>query len=357
MGSEIEKYAQKLYDAFPNEEALLEFDPFFVGHASEELATTTYKPSTAWQLTDVNTVQSLREKPEENDDEIRAEDDLNDFVLDKVDVRDEEAFVKLFSLSKKAAFDIFGFLDIKSSFMGDVPLREEDLILDDNDLYVVDYLQRKLTDYFAISSVATLMAYDNMGIQFAKFIPSDGCPLCEAHHGLFFEVRPLINLFSGGDFPVHPYCSCQWFPIIHREFYDGVLSDHLNLSKALHQGVEMSNVPVEMKRNIFDQVATTGVKKITFTNLPKYLSDMDVKRENTEGIVAFQNKDILIVHNSYVDLAGPVEFLKAFVREETGESSLPLADLEGKDVYFISGRRVAKHRGSYWDLKTGEKVK
>jgi len=356
--AEVQRVAEELLDSFPDHEPLKDFDDFFVGGASQHLMQAPSSPSLGWQLSNIRTVADLkRGAPPESI--VEAEDDLDLFILDKVDVLDVAQYEQLFFAMKKRAFMIFDFMDIRSASLGDVPVREKDLVLDENDHYVMDYLREKVTDYFAVASIATLLAYENMGVYSVKFRQTDGCALCRSLDGSIFPTGYLINLLGEGNHVSHRYCDCKLIPIIQREVYEGPLQGHLDRESVLVQeGQLLRSVPVELESEL--RMAATllpeDVHEVSFIDMRVHL----FKKEggfDREGVVAFREGEALYVHNSYVGVHGPVEFLKSYAEEQKTPDAVEIAPQAEDEVFYLGGKKAIFRDGRYWDAATGERLK
>jgi hypothetical protein len=355
---------QAEYDSFPDADVPKDFDDFLVGGAVQqtlpEFAAT--QRSLAWQLSGVADSDDLKrvftggvDIPGTPENLVEAQDDLLEHAPDQVDIRDRVQYEKLFMTLKKRAYDIFDFLDIRSASMGDIPIKEEDLLLTEDDYYTIDYLHEVVTDYFALSSIATLTAFENMGIYTVKFRQLDECPICRATDGLLFETRVLINLLGSGSHVTHPYCDCQLLPVISREMYSGPLEGHLNLEEIRQGLTTLVNAPRELEGEIRGLAQGIGYNRIEFVDMKDHLfHETEIDRD---GVVVIAQEGILYVHNSYVGLNGPAEFLRGFLREDVADSIMPPSSLEGSDTYFMGGRRVVKKDGHYWDPSTGRRIK
>jgi hypothetical protein len=354
--SEALRVAEELFESFPDKEPLKDFDDFFVGGGCRP-GMEEPRAEIGWQLSNVRTVADLkRGAPAEG--LVEAEDDLDLFILDKVDVLDAKQYEDLFFAMKKRAFALFGFVDILSSSLGDVPVREKDLVLDDSDHYVIEYLREKITDYFAVSSIATLLAYENMGIHSVKFRQADGCALCKALDGAVYSTGYLVNLLGEGNHVSHGYCACRLEPIIAREVYEGPLSGRLDQPELQVGKRVLRSVPVELAESL-GSAATALPDEITsvvFLDMRGHLLKASSSRDR-EGIVALREGETLYVHNSYVGVHGPVEFLRGYFEEKRVSDAVDVAAGGDDEVFYLKGRKAVFRDGKYWDAVTGERLK
>ena len=357
MREDQHQVVQEVFDSYPNEEPLKDFDDFFVGGTLHHNLPSheTDQRAMAWQLTGVSDVEALK-KGEVEKEEVELENDLDLFVSEKLDILDEEQYEALFLAMKLRAFELYHFLDIKSAALGDIPIKEKDLVLDVEDRYLLDYLKQSLTDYHAVATIATLTAYENMGIHTVRFRQQDGCPLCRALDGAIFEIRMLVGLLGGGGHVSHTYCDCQMEPVVWREMYSGPLEGYLNKEEVLHQGTRIVNMPVEMETDILSLSEKLDFDCIEFVDMKNHLRE-NLEIKDTEGVVSIQEDGVLFVHNSYVGSYGPVDFLREFASVEALPDRISPSSLENAEIYLMGGRRVAKKDGKYWDPVTGERLK
>jgi len=345
---------QKIYDEWPEDDKILPFDDFLTGGAMAPLAVQD-RGMFNRQISGVKTAQDLVDPPEV-EPEIQTRNDLAQFAQTAVELLTEEQYTQLFFAAKKAAFKTFNFLSIKSSFKGDVPLSESDLILEEEDYYVLEFLRGSTKDYFRVQQIATLMAYREMGIELVRFQKRDSCPLCKAHDGLFYGVSHLLDLLGSGSDLVHPSCDVEWFPIIGREGYVGPLKGSLDLEEVMDPDCRMlRKVPVEMHEEILKAVSELPFKIVDFVNMAEYgLNDID-DLEDTSGVVVYCKGDRLIVHNSYVGMRGPAQFIQGFQTAQVALDKIEVGDAN-EEAFFVRGRAAVRREGSFWDAATGERL-
>jgi len=358
MGENYRQIVQEVLNSYPDDQPLLKFDDFFVGGAYKQQLpdfAASQKPLT-WQLTGISDVEALKRGEVQQEVLVEAENDLDVFVPEKVDLLDEEQYEKLFMAMKSRAFRVFNFLDIKSAALGDIPIKEKDLVLDEDDYYIMDYLRGAVSDYYAVASIATLLAYENMGIYTVRFRQQDGCPICKALDGIFFETRSLISLLGTGDHVSHRYCDCQLVPVIFREMYSGPLEGYLNLEETRHGPVTILNAPLELEVELRQLSEQLDVDCIEFVDMKDHLRE-NLEVTDIEGVVAILEDGVLSVHNSYVGSHGPLDFLREFAEADSLPDRISPASLEDAEIYLMGGRRVAKKDGKYWDPETGERLK
>ena len=198
MGNEAEKtQMQAILDSYPESEPLLEFDDFFVGGNTQ--ISQPQESTGVYQLMNMRNLSDLKSKPVAADLEhvLQVEDDLDEFVEDPIKLLDSASYESIFLKGKRSAYERFGYLQIKSC-KSDVPLRERDLLLTEDDIYLIEHLCSITVDYFAVEHMAELCAYREMGIDTVSFRHRDGCPLCLAFEGLFFSIEEAFTTVPYG---------------------------------------------------------------------------------------------------------------------------------------------------------------
>jgi hypothetical protein len=350
---------QKLYEEWPEDDKLLPFDDFLVGGAMAP-AVTQNRASFNRQISGVGTVQELLKlgKAPDAEAEIDNEDDLHLFAQTEVELTTEEQYEQLYLTAKRRAFKIFNFLHIKSALKGNVPLSEKDLLLEEEDHYLLEYLRRSTKDYYRVQQIATLIAYREMGIEVAKFVKKDTCPVCEAHDGLFYNVSYLLDLLGSGSYLTHPSCDVEWFPVIHRESYVGPLNGEfgIDLEEVMDGGGRMlRNVPVELHDDVLKAAAGLPYRIVDFVNMAEYgLNEIDSK-EDLSGAVVYARGDRLFVHNSYIGMKGPAQFIESFLSVQGVPSKADLGGERG-EIFFVGGRSAFRKDGVFWDSETGDRL-
>lgn len=347
---------QKIYEEWPAEEPLLPFDDFLTGGAMAPQSDQNREMFNR-QISGVKTFKDLV-KPQDPEPEIPTRNDLSQFAQTSVELLTEEQYEQLFFAAKKAAFKIFNFLTIKSTLKGDIPLSEHDLILEEEDLYVLEYLRGSTKDYYRVQQVATLMAYREMGIEIVRFQKRDTCPVCRAHEGLLYNVTYLLDLLGSGSDLTHPSCDVDWFPVIYRESYVGPLKGEfrIDLEEAMDaEGRMLRNVPVELYPEIMKAVSSLPVKIVDFVNMADYILNEVYGIEDAAGIVVYRQGDRLAVHNSYVGMRGPIQFIQEYLTTQLVPERIEI-DKKDTEAFFVRGRAAVKRDGSFWDAATGERL-
>lgn len=284
------------------------------------------------------------------EDSIPIEDDISNKVHDitELTTRDEIDFV--FYQYKKQAYDLFDFVKQKSTMLRGIPVKVEDLVLDDADKYLIDYLIGTVKDLYIWRQLAQLHAYSNMCISQVQFFSKHDCQLCKANLGSIFMSDLLLrSLCTGGNIS-HPGCDCELFPVVYRESYEGPLANLLEIELLTLADRDFLHVPVELYRsNRLDRFVDIPIPEVDFVNMPKWCSDNKIK--DSSGLVVYSEEETLYVHNSYVGDKGPIEFLDMYFGSDIVPSRL--TDFAGKDQYLLDGKLVVKHGGYYYDAETG----
>jgi len=337
------------------------FDAFFVGDGSRELMLEQTLTKKKHSLE-----SKVRERPHasltgDTQDGVRFEvvDDVEDYIVSRIDISGEDGYRDAFLMGKKEVYSRFNFLAIKSAAFRGRAVREVDLILEDSDLHIIEYLKEHVKDYYAVRSVAQLVAYESMGIFDVMFQEQDGCSLCLAMGGSILYTRNLIRGFTSGGFLSHPYCDCAFFPVIRRSSYQGLLTPHLNLDSVTVKGTLIHNLPIEYKSDEFYQMLVElPFDEISFVDMCEYRNSILLVKD-VDNVVIHYNEDeeILYIHNDYIGTAGPFQYVSEYLKAAALPAKVSVSNLEGLERYYLDGRTVVLWEGSYWDAGTGERVK
>ncbi len=350
---------QAIFDSYPDSEPLLEFDDFFVG--GNTLKPPALEHSDAHQLINMRSLSDLKVEPVTVEPEcvLEVEDDLEEFSADRIEILDDASYESLFVKGKRSAYARFDYLKIKSC-ESDVPLRERDLLLTEDDKHLIKHLRNITADYFAVEHMAELCAYREMGISFVSFHNKDGCPLCLAFEGLFFEINDALIALSERGGVTHPFCSGTYSPVIFRGSYDGPLSDVLASPTVQHGGVSIQDAPAEMLdgvKRVLDECELGSCTKVVFVDMSEFGMNSADEVEDTEGLVSLRRDETIFVHNSYVDLHGPVVFLrKALTGSTVFNRRLDPSLIASGELFLFKGRSVVQVDGQFWDTETGERI-
>lgn len=273
-----------------------EIDDFFVGKASAEKAFAHVRVQMG-QLSGVVNVADLKGRPESVGFEV-VDDLFREVEVGSFDIQN------VYFEEKKKAYDRFNFVEYLASLV-EVPVREKDLVLDDTDLYLIEFLQGNVCEN-SVRSIAAVLAFDGMGISNVKFEAKCLCPICQTLNGIVVPCSEVYEKLSRGGFVIHPDCDCSWLPVC-----------------------KMDWVVPEMD------------KAVEFCDL------------SSKSVVVLE-EDVIYVHDGYVENLGPLDFLKLYMEQKKVPEKVDVEKLT--DVYFVRGRKVALFDGLYWDAQTGERV-
>jgi hypothetical protein len=326
-------------------------DGFFVGDGSVQLIEKDMMPlflGKPDQLTNRGKLANRSQKSFE------LVDDTSDFFGEEVNVSGSE-IRDVWSESKQKIFDVFDYMSVRSKQYQGIPIKLGDLVFGDDDLYVLEEVDRLgISDVYLISSIAQLYAVEQMGFYEFRFYAVHGCPLCHAAHRKHFSTKEVLGVLCSGEVFLHPYCDFDIVPIIRREVYKGAISN-LNIDFEIN-GIYVKSAPVEYITEIRAYLSNleSNVKTVEFLNLPNYCKQNHV--ENYGGTVSILSEDSLLIHNSYVDNAGPMEFLSFTLDNKKEPDKIPLDELKG-EIFFLNGKKVIKFQNHFWNPSTGERIK
>jgi len=320
---------QEMYDSLPDDDTLLDFDPFLIGDGSAELMKGQGRRSKKTsQLIGIFSVDDLAEKYVEKE---VIESDLgswgDQFKSIEVDVKD------YFLQEKKRSYQVFDYLKVVSENAEGL-VREEDLIVSDDDHYLLDYMSGKgELDKYLVESIAQLSAWGDMGFKEVKFFKKCVCPLCNASDRSVHNLLNLIKHYGSGVPHLHNVCECNYLPVIRtRNTYVDIPEIEIN-------GTLYINFPSEFKSLVED--LTISVKKVEFRDLSKI--------KGWSGECVLDRDGELLVHSGYLGEFSPFEYLESWLRSDgVGESS--------DDVLYYKGREVRLKDGVYIDIATNEVV-
>lgn len=271
---------------------------------------------------------------------------------------------KIFLDVKKATYNTFNYLPILAAQVGNVPIKEEDLIVTENDQYIIEYLKKNRISKVSVENVARLLAYQDMGFGQVRYFDECMCPICKVFNGKIFDIDFVMQQVIAGEYLTHPGTG-SYSPVIYRESYVGPISkDALNIHEICVNSLSFVNVPIELRHQVttilpvilssFDNMLVKDIvliNRVEFVNFSEFLKE----KPDTDGIVVYEENDTLYVHNSYVGHMGPIEFVEEWAKSNVVEK-VAIKELAKCEKFFINGKRVAKFEGFYWSLETGEKV-
>jgi len=325
-------------------------DPFLVGEGSFETLRDFKRKNLSTQLTGIDTVAKLSQSFDLGEVCVR-EDDTKDFCSEEI-VVDTDDIEKVLLAAKKSLYDIFGFVEYKASLI-DTPIREKDLIMSEEDLYMIDYLkQRGIKDYFYVVTLGTLLACEDLLIDRVQFRNVDNCSMCRSFDGKTFFVKHAIQQLCSGGVLVHPYCSGVLFPVVDRFTYRGPLLDVLNVTDE-----KFENVPKELYKEIVSLSDDLEYKKVIFTDMSSYLSSKGLTGDKVSvGTIIFVDDGSLVVHNGWVEGKNSLDFLNSWVSGQEHKEPLEIVAIENPEFFYIRGKKVVEVEGEYFDFETGRRI-
>ena len=351
-----------------SEDNIKEFDDFLVGKASHEaLNNKSNLKNMSSQLTGINSVSDLTNKEELITYE--QEDDLHEFCPEIThELSSLEDYINIFIDNKKHIFNTFKYIEKKSEMMGNIPIKEKDLLLEDYDKHVINYLMNSdITDKFTVETIAKLIACVDLKITEFKFISLHDCSLCQAHDGLVMSIDFALNALCSGSYIIHPKCYCDIIPVIRRGNYIGPIKDNLNIDFRMNN-INISSCPREYKNkveeiinnNAFDK-AYNDIEEILFSNmLTYYMNNIEGQLDNPDDMFAYYDEDkkTLVISNTYLANFGPADHFQNFIEVNKQTMSIDVNNIPADaEKFYISGKEVIFFDDKYWDPETGKQTK
>lgn len=351
---------QQMYASFPDGDV---FDPeqaedlFLVGDGSAHLMrkVQTARHNSSEQLTGINSVNDLRKVKEAEEFRYVVQDDLSSFAQEATPLSNPEEY--LFT-SKRECLDKFGFLEEKSKQFVGRPIRERDLVLNEDDSYLLHYMEGQgYINKQAVWALAQLSACRDMGFSEVKFAQLDGCALCEAYNGTVYKVSDLISRLGSGQYLSHEGCFCDFIPVItdRRPFKD--IQNGLTLSAYIGE-VYFERLPLEFVDFMTDNlIRKIPYKRVVFQNF-NGLKGEDIERyEITNEDVIIDLGETLWIRDNYILSYSPFDFLNSWL-SCMNEKPIKLEDesLSEGDIFYLNGKKVIERSGSYIDIETGEVI-
>ena len=353
------KIIEKMYESFPDKESFdpsQEFDSFLVGDGSAHLIGKSGRNinKSINQLTGIESISDLQE--ESADLPYQVVDDLEkfDFPIIKIEGSVEDFFYK----KKKEYLDKFGFLEVKSKSLRGRPILERDLVVNNDDGYLLHYMEgHGFCSVQTISALAQLSACKDMGFSEVKFSQVDNCPLCIAYDGSVHKVSNLISKLGSGQDLIHGGCSCEFIPVIRNRDQFKDIQDGLTLSAYIDK-VYFKRLPLEF----VDLITSDLVRRIPYEEV-HFIDLGNLKREDLK-LVSVGKEDVVIdmgdslwINQNYVLNYSPFDFLKLWL----DSLEVKTVEVNGKsesdqEVLYLNGRRVVSRGSDYVDVKTGEVV-
>ncbi len=303
-----------------------DIDYFFIGEGNKELINSYRSPE--------NLSKQMMFDPDESST-IMVEDDLGEFET-KVEILDDDMYEELFILNKKKIFNMFDYLTTKSNMIGDSLVREIDLILGEHDHLCIREMKALKKDYFTVSSMATLYAISEMGINQVVFRQQDGCPICKSFDGLVLNIPDLIEMLTSESKISHKYCDCKLIPYINRDKPNKNL--RISIDEVIINNCTMINVPVEIVDELLEIVNGLEVETIIeFTNIHEYFNNNNV--ENSEMIKVYEEEGIVFVSNNYTWDKGPIDYVRFYFLDNIEDEFGDFVS-ENTDVLYRNGKIV-----------------
>lgn len=353
------KLIEKMYESFPDSETFDEsqdFDAFLVGDGSAHLIKQSGGRSnnSSNQLTGINSVRDLYETTNEVLTEL--EDDMAEFSQDPIPV--DIAYDDFLFAKKKEYLDKFGFLQERSKLFKGRPIRERDLVINNDDGYLLHYMEsHNFCSKQNLAALAQLSACKDMGFNEVKFSQVDGCPLCIAYEGAIYQVSDLISRFGSGQAFIHEGCFCEFIPVIRSRKPFENIQDGLTLSAYIGK-VYFKRLPLEfvdfITPELVERIPYEEVSFVNFDELGEEASNL-VKVKFGDVVLDLDNS--IWIHENYASNYSPFDFLVSWLDslkvkpvEVTCEGS------DSQDILYLNGRRVRERDGNYIDIETGEVV-
>lgn len=286
-------------------------------------------------------------------------DDIRDCIDHKlkVSVTTRQEIDWIFYKYKKEVYDIFGYTELKSAWMQGVPMKVEDLVVDDADKYLIDYLVNTETDLYTWKQLAKLQACANMGISYVRFITEHDCPICKATNGKIISVENLTRLLCRSGHVTHAICPCDIVPVLYREKHEGVLAGHSD-EEIITWGVhDALHVPKELLVNteLHDLVADMPWLEVDFVNMSEWCIQNIIG--SPKGLVVHAEDETLYVHNSYVGMLTPVDYLRSFLANDVVCDKLDKDAIRSAPSFWLDGKLVVKVNDHYYNENTGGRMK
>lgn len=351
MSKEVPQEIQDMFDSYPDEEELKDFDSFLIGDGSASMMSKLGQPRRErnFQLTGINSIDDLGKKHEDTCDH-ELIDDLDEYSIElDIDTDIKDYYFKV----KKDVFNVYDFIKIRSKKMAGRPRKEIDLVISNNEHYLLKYLGgRGDLDYGIIDSLAQVKALLDMGFLEAKFNQVDCCPICEAYDGNVYNLTQLAELFGSGKFLTHSGCLGKFIPVIRDR--EKVLNDLIiDLESVFVDKVKVNNLPIEYRDELYSIIPFTGVSVIHFMDIVNHFDDY-------ENEFVRLVDDELYIHNGYYGSFSPADFLVGWVEcndIEVGVDSQIDACVKAGDIYYLDGRQVVEIEGIHFDVETKGQVK
>lgn len=342
---------KQMYNSYSTEDILVEDDCFLLGDGNKDLLRGCNRSNTnrSAQLMGIVSVADLKSQPIESST-VEIEQDLDDFKGPEPTQWFENLIEDYFYKAKKETFDKFNYVEQKSKALSGRLIREVDLVITDDDKYLIHYLIGSgVTDNFLFDSLAHLSALYEMGFREVRFTQKDNCALCTAYDGNLYDIKSLISLLGSGEYLVHEFCACSFIPVIKDRAKTKVIVDR----EEVYIGETLvKNLPIEFEDELYSLIEKSFYKEVHFINF--------LDNDGWSHEVVTQSDNILYVHSGYLGNKSSFDYLKFW--EENAKKSVKDSlsysdeDLQGLDVFYFEGRKIVEIDGFYIDIETKEIV-
>ena len=344
---------KRLYDSLPANDDFDEsvnFDSFLVGDGSAQLMKKSSKDrsqNSSNQLMGIFDVGDLVNS-KEDECEIEAKDDLDEFAIDPIPV-DSPVEDYFFSIKKKY-FDLFDYLIEKSKQLVGRPIRERDLVLNNDDSYLLKYIEsHEYVSDQLLNQLAQLSACKDMGFVRVVFYPKeslDNCPLCKAHKGTVYYTNDLLNKIGSGEDFIHEGCACTFIPVLQNRKELAHIKYGLTLT-AYVGDVYFERLPIEyanfLSVGLLNALAGCKVCFVDFSD-EKKIEELELSPDD----VVVESGDSIYVRDSYLGSFSPLDFLEQWVfGEET--RIMDVSEDSSEEVFYLNGVKVVERNGKYMD--------
>jgi hypothetical protein len=305
-----------------------------------------------FQLTGINNISDLySDNAEVNDEPV---DDLVSFDFPEIG-QSADQFEEIYLATKRSIFEKYNYLNKLSQKFAGRLVKEKDLILSDEDKYLIEHFKRsESVDSCMVNSIAQLSAYYELGFTEAKFVQQDCCPMCSAYDGCCYDISQIIDQFRASKVFIHKNCECRFVPIIRDR--SKVKDLEIDIPLLCVGDVFFKNVPLEFKEDISELANMISYEKVEFVDFSKVENGVWEDGKDHSFVVVDFGK-LLIVHNGYLENLSPYDFLFNWVAQVDSPSIDISAQLESCEIYYLNGRKVVEVDGNYVDIETKEIVK
>lgn len=309
---------QNLYDSFPDQEPLLDFDPFLIGDGSADLMKFSDQRSGSGS-NQISGVESYRDLVRTK--EVPVKDLIDDLSMFNKPVQLFSGdSLDYFFKRKRDTLLRYDWLKKKSQSLGRV-VSERDLVLSDSDKYLVECTSDNHSEKY-LSTLADLSAYKDMRISEVKFINiSCDCELCRSHDGLIYELKSLLSDMVNADF-LHEGFSGLFIPV----------TDESPIVDTGH----FEDVPVEIVPLLGEYSTDKIIKFVDFSGITKWSGECVIEEDSE-----------ILVHSGNIGCLGPLDFLSKWFSEENFEQG-------SEEILYYNGYRVSLRNGQYFNIDTGK---